>query len=136
MNWSQSLECGYERFDASNQCLLFVLQQIFDTDAECGDRVGCGPRADCGRVRSLLHFARRKFAFEERIMRRVGFPGLADHAEDHRHLLSRIESRSLSRNCEDGMFEVRQIADLWMPWHVVEFDRMFAQWAGGLFLEI
>ena len=47
MNWTQDLECGLERFDTSNQCLIFVLRQILAPGVECQGNPSCGQDASC-----------------------------------------------------------------------------------------
>lgn len=132
MNWTKTLECGFDRFDTSNQCLLFVLRQVFAPGGECQGDAGCNDKcAPCTKVRALQTFVRRKFAFEERLMGSAGFPGLAEHAEDHRRFMAKLEARGQGRNCEHGLSQIKSVADLWVPLHLSEFDRSFAIWACG-----
>jgi len=133
MNWSQEFECGLERFDTSNQCLIFVLRQVLAPGGECRGHPACGQQAsDCTKTRALQTFASRKFAFEERVMRGAEFPGLPEHAEDHRQFLSRIEMKGPPQTCLAGLSEIERIADLWLPLHVDEFDRSFGRWTSAL----
>ena len=64
-------------------------------------------------------------------MRNAEFPGLPEHAEDHRQFLSKIATKTLPRSCYAGLSEINTIADLWLPLHVSEFDRPFGHWTSA-----
>jgi len=118
-----------ERFDLSGQSFLFVLGHIFDPGVECIGLNRCHQSAHCSKAQALTRFARRKFEFEERLMRLSGYPGFDRHAEDHRRFIGKLEGGRLHHGSCDWLLRLREVSDDWTRKHLSDFDHDFGEWA-------
>ena len=124
-----NMPSGSERFDLSGKSFLFVLRQILTSKVECVGLFQCGQNALCSKTQALSRFARRKFDFEERLMRIAGYPGLAEHIDAHRRFIARLERGPVRPGCDEWMRWLQDLADDWALEHLISHDCTFGAWA-------
>jgi len=85
ISWSPRFCVGDEAIDHQHE-ILFRLADAFIRSIGVSERQRCADQ--------LYDYSRNHFAYEEALMRRVGFPGLEDHVQAHKQLLERLETLS------------------------------------------
>jgi len=82
MNWDATLDVGVEAMNREHRDILEAMNQIFDAHAS-------GKRGDVINrlVARLGEVTTRHFADEERLMAKMGYPGLGSHRLIHEKLL-------------------------------------------------
>lgn len=122
-NWAESHSTGTREVDSTNECLLFLLEELFLNSLPCqGSAVSCPKLAD------LEHFLVRKFAREEELMAEAGFPGLDGHRADHVGLLQRL--KTMRRELVCGAYDPDTVYTFLTDWavdHVDTFDAEFGR---------
>lgn len=128
------MDAGYptaeERLSLSEQSFLFVLSHILDHGVECAGTHACGGRSRCSKTQALAQFARRKFEFEEGLMRCSDYPGLAEHRDDHLRLITRIENGPDQAECREWRRWIQSLSKDWTDAHLKSFDKPFGEWVG------
>jgi hypothetical protein len=117
-----------ERLSLSEQSFLFVLSHILDHGVECAGSHVCGGQAPCSKTAALAQFARRKFEFEEGLMRSAEYPGLMAHRDDHLRLIRRIENHPDRAECREWAGWIRALAKDWADAHLHNYDKPFGAW--------
>jgi len=114
LEWKDTYRVGHADIDAQHQELL---RRVVKLIAACT----LESRVDC--ANSLNDHTREHFMHEESLMRSLHFPGIENHIDDHKNLLSKLEliaSQIAEETLEHGELEVF-ITD-WMLTHMVTFD--------------
>ena len=122
-SWAKSHPTGAREIDSTNECLQFVLAELFQNSLPCrGDAVSCRKLGD------LERFLVRKFAREEELMATADFHGLAAHRSDHAILLARLATMRRELVC--GAYDpdmVHAFLTDWAVGHVGSFDSEFGK---------
>lgn len=101
--------------DAEHQQLFRLVNDFFEA---VDDKVVCGERAV-----SLFQYTCEHFKHEETLMLDMGYPAMAEHVEQHHHLLDRIGDL-LDRVSKDTLHasELKTSLAAWLVGHIVTFD--------------
>ena len=82
--WNDSFRCGNERIDSQHQALIHISNELLEAV------LSARPATEISAIIArLLDEARQHFRDEEAILEEMGFPGMAQHVEEHAKLLAR-----------------------------------------------
>jgi hemerythrin-like metal-binding protein len=78
----------------------------------------------------LIEFTRMHFSCEERLLEQHGYPGVAEHRDAHRRLLSQIEEAASHAHHDDELHMQSMLLFLrdWYFDHVEGLDRQYSAW--------
>ena len=79
LDWNDSYSTGLDELDDDHRQLIKIIN---DFDTARAD--GRGEAALGGTLKAAHDYAKNHFAHEEGLMKKHGFPGLAEHASMHR----------------------------------------------------
>ena len=105
--------------EASRDCLVFVLHQLFHPQMICAD-----PGGTCSRIEDTIRFLSRSLEREERLMAATGYPALAAHKREHEKLLRKLERMKRTLVC--GGYDNTLVFDDVTEWtrnHAAAFDK-------------
>lgn len=109
--------------NTANECLLFLVSAMFGANRPCR-RTG-GP---CTKIGDLIVFLRRRFAEEERMMADASYAAATEHREEHRAILSRLDT--LYRTLECGRYDADSVLaflESWAVEHIETYDKPLGQ---------
>lgn len=90
VNWEEQRHCiGIASLDSQHRELVEQVNLIAQAIDEKDPVEKVNALMD-----DLVHLARQHFEFEEALMTQHGFPGVKEHAKEHRGLLQRLSSLS------------------------------------------
>lgn len=122
--WGPGYELGIEDIDLQHHYfanLILRLARDFDAHTDAALRLGM--------LEELNAYARFHFTSEENLMRRAGYPALAEHKALHRALiddLSNRQSRLILSNDDADASEMVGLLVQWFLGHTTHDDRLFA----------
>ena len=123
LEWKDSYKIGNAEIDGQHKYLFELTNELLAVDSMRDLR---------GLVMLLYKHTREHFAQEEALMVKVGFPGIAAHAEKHNKLLSRLND--LSMDVGKGHMNKAAIAALMSDWvvlHVTQDDAQLASYVAA-----
>jgi hemerythrin len=121
ITWERAWELGVETIDADHRRLVETLNAFIRAARE--EDPATRRAAALG---DLLDHACRHFAREERLMERLGVPGLAEHARVHRRLEAQVRHiRDILTGDSSGIAtaEVEDFLTGWLTDHLQGYDR-------------
>jgi len=128
LQWSQSIAVGHGEIDGQHRELFDRASQYFAV---------AGARDKLSQIEAafmyLDSYVRFHFAHEEKLMRRLGFPGLEDHQKEHRDYIRRLDSVKSQFESEGDSPAVAVALDgllrLWLMDHIAQSDRLVGDYA-------
>lgn len=122
--WSNMLSVGVQAIDQQHQTLVAILNEL--GDVVLGRTTAWNESEAMSR---LVAYTETHFAYEEALMRQVGYAGLQAHAEEHRRLFQQVAE--LTATCSAGTAVDHQalLAFLrdWLTSHIMGTDRALGQ---------
>lgn len=122
-NWSEASATGVRAIDSTNECLAFVLEELF-----LGPRACPAETASCPKIEDVERFLERKFRREEKLMEEFGFPGLSAHRIQHISFLRQIHV--IRKDVVCGAYDpaaMHNVLTEWIVDHVNLFDAEFGR---------
>jgi hemerythrin len=120
--WKPSLELGVAEIDAQHKA-LFEVAGRFSAAVEARESVAVLEEL----FAFLAEYALDHFAAEERLMREVGYPELAQHIQEHtlfkRQLASLVPQWSSEGASPAVLMALRGFLELWLTEHVTTSDQ-------------
>ena len=127
--WGPGYELGIEDIDLQHHYfanLILRLSRDFDAHTDAALRLGM--------LEELNAYARFHFTSEENLMRRAGYPALAEHKALHRALIDDLSNRQgrliLSNDAADATEMVGLLVQ-WFLGHTTHEDCLFANFLKG-----
>ncbi|UZP66493.1 bacteriohemerythrin [Desulfovibrio mangrovi] len=122
IEWSDSLSVGYEELDAQHKKMLEIINELFNAVAQGG---AWASMALVGM--ELMEYAQSHFEDEEALMRSCGYPGLAEHQQEHIRFMERIRDFMLvlEEGHSSGMLpmEMFHFLQSWLTEHIMRLDK-------------
>ncbi len=115
LTWSDELVTGNVLVDAHNQCLFFVLNELFASDFPCEMRSRM-----CHKIEDSIVYLTRNFLREEALMTDCGYADLDGHRNEHKALLE--ELLRLQRTLECGRYDTSEMFDLLSSWALAHIE--------------
>ncbi|MBF0610101.1 MAG: HAMP domain-containing protein [Magnetococcales bacterium] len=120
-SWEEEHSTGVAELDADHQNLAKLIVDLQQTSHTADQRQAMAKQLE------LLHLARAHFAREEAYMKRIGFPGLDEHRQQHRQMLDTL--KEMGHQDKEGTREVLRFALSWLFRHVRHHDQAYVGWA-------
>lgn len=118
LSWHDRFSVGHAEIDAQHK-KLFELVNLFD------DVIKMGLSEELGRIMDdLISATIEHFAFEEALMRKIGFPKTVDHVRMHGELLKQVQdmrAKMKAGGYVGAKAIVRFLAD-WLTSHLMRED--------------
>ena len=125
--WTSALELGIEEIDEQHRELFRRAERVYHAM-----RQGQPPAAEA-MLASFRDFVLSHFEFEERWMRRAGFPDLHGHREAHREFADRLHAVTgeyRRHGPSPAVAEtLREWSEAWLLEHIGGPDRLLGRWA-------
>lgn len=122
--WSDSLSVNHKEIDQQHMRLVELL-----ADLELAHAAGEGKDILSRVIRELNDYVREHFSTEERLMHRIGFPGLDAHVAQHEAFVEKLlhfELDYLGDRAELS-HELLIFLQRWFEEHVTGFDQEYAR---------
>ncbi len=123
IDWSDELSVGIQEIDDQHQFLVELLNKLHRAIHQRQ-----GTAAAQAILVELADYTRIHFAVEESLMRILGYPGYADHKQQHDHLIEEIGE--LQEKLESGKksitFELLHFLRIWLTRHIMEEDQQYS----------
>lgn len=128
VHWQDRYETGIQVIDDQHRQLFTSINALFDAL-----QTGASPTEIAPILDFLLAYSVSHFQTEESVMAEHGYPGLADHREDHARLISRVRDfRDRFETAEPPTtLELAHFVRAWMSHHVSEVDMGYAAFVKG-----
>ncbi len=128
IRWQDSLMIGVASVDSDHQVLVSLLNQLAETreEGQARDVVGSV-------LNVMIEYAVDHFDHEEGAMASCGHPGLAEHQQQHRRMIARLQN--FRQQYEDGRHtavdELLQFLKNWLVEHIIAEDTHSGPWVDG-----
>jgi len=119
--WSGRFETGIELVDAQHKSLFAAVNKLADAFQEGKASVQAEESLEF-----LVGYTLEHFQTEERFMRAVNYPGLAEHMGEHARLLEQV--RDLQMDLADGKAATMDVTIFLVDWlkvHIEESDMAY-----------
>jgi two-component system cell cycle response regulator len=123
--WDEGMSVGVESIDQDHRRIIDIINQLSEAFEK-----GSGREVVAGLFDRLEEYASTHFAREERLMEEAGFPGLQEHAAQHKSFAGKIpelrdmllEAAFPSVALETNLFLYR-----WLVGHILSDDMAYTQ---------
>ncbi|MEH6472157.1 MAG: bacteriohemerythrin [Halopseudomonas sp.] len=116
LNWSEDYRLGHARIDAQHQQLFKLLREMEQSIEQCR-----GNETARKGLLALVDYSRYHFDAEEGHMRRLGYPGLAAHQQEHKGIINEIE-HLLDEGKPVLTVELVYFVRRWLADHIINSD--------------
>ena len=126
VEWRNELACGVAEIDRDHRKLVDLLNGAY-----AKMMTGEGGQATLTLANELSKLAARHFADEERLMNRIGYPGLAGHKKIHQDMIDRFgvlfgRFKQGDKSAGKDLFDYLAA---WLQEHTFKQDRAFVEYA-------
>lgn len=122
--WNESFATGIPAIDKQHRSLIRLINDIFLLLSKHVDVV-----AFRRLVSRLQDYTRTHFAYEEKFMKDIGYPGLPGHLAEHRKLVTKTQvlHASLPFQTDSATQEMFQVLRRWWVNHICNIDMAYAR---------
>ena len=132
LQWSPSIAVGHPEIDGQHRELFERARQFFATVGLPAPTRGARFSAAFLYLDSYVRF---HFIQEERLMSRLRYPDLAQHREEHRTYISRLDAVKSQFECEGDSASVAAALEgllrLWLLEHIARADKRVGEFAAS-----
>jgi hemerythrin len=123
ITWDQSYSVSVKRCDEQHQKLFALMNELHDAM-----RVGAGGSVVQKVVRELNDYTISHFAAEELLLERSGYPGLAEHREEHKKFVAQVNKfrDDLEQGGGTSSVAVLEFLRDWLARHIKQTDRKYS----------
>ena len=128
IDWTADYELGILEIDRQHRRLVEIVNRLHDAmEQDCPRGVVQGVVSD------LVTYTELHFTYEEMLMRRMDYPGLESHLNEHSGLTRELmESESALKSGQSRVsVELMSFLRKWLLDHVIGEDRALANYAVG-----
>lgn len=125
LTWNNTCSVGVRAMDNQHGILMDTIN-----DLQAALLRDCSRERVSAQLDLLLKFTSMHFQGEERLMEQHGFPGLAEHRDEHHRLLVQIRE-SAHRMQRSGDVQARALLQFLRDWFLVHFegpDQEYGPW--------
>jgi hemerythrin len=123
MNWDDKFSVGVEEIDAQHKNLIGMVNEFYD-GVKSDDQKALGSL-----LTSLIEYAVRHFATEEKYMKKFNYPGTATHIKEHRSFAEK--ATDVQKRVDSGKLilslEITSFVKNWIVNHVLGTDKKYSQ---------
>jgi hemerythrin len=123
ITWDKSYSVNVKRCDEQHQKLFALMNQLHDAM-----RVGAGGSVVQKVVQELNDYTISHFAAEELLLERFGYPGLAEHREEHKRFVAKVNQfrDDLEQGGGTSSVAVLEFLKDWLARHIKQTDRKYS----------
>lgn len=125
MEWHEGLSTGNELIDRQHRSLLECVAEVRRTGAR-GGVLKSALAMDALRSYVAVHFST-----EEELMHASGYPRLAEHIEEHRAFVARLDALMKENVCRNNSAELVEFLDHWLENHLLLSDMDYVPYLTG-----
>ncbi len=122
IKWSEEYSIGIEYIDQDHKKLLHLLNQfsIAYDYAQCEE-------FEREALTELVSYTKYHFKREEKLMEDYGYPGLAEHREEHQAMIDTVEDyvKIYNEQGHDSLKQVTNLLTFWLINHIKESDKQY-----------
>lgn len=122
MKWTKALETGSEIIDEQHKGLFNCLAELATAAAEQRTLLAVYS------LTRLKHYVREHFTTEEAVMKRAGFPRLAEHMTEHEDFRVRIADLQNKAIVLDVSAEMVEFLTDWLVNHIAKSDLEYVRY--------
>ena len=124
IEWTQEYSVGNEVLDGQHQNLLEIIN-MFDEARKRGK----GSKVMYQILNDIVGYTQEHFAFEEKMMLEMEYPGLKLHQSQHRQLLQKVERLQYEFLHEGRRItaEASEFFNYWLTSHILKHDKEYAE---------
>ncbi len=129
LGWSPAFSVGVSELDAQHRTLIDMINQLADfptDDAQASEASASFTAA----LAAMFEYMQVHFQAEEDYMRRIGFPGLSGHEQEHAGFFTRMADFSLTSAPSAALAQsMHQYLLNWLLAHILGSDMAYRQFA-------
>ena len=120
--WDASYSVRVKQFDADHQQLVAILNELYD-----GMTAGHGQQVLNDVLNRLVLYAQRHFAAEEVAMRKIQYPQLQEHVDEHRKFTAKVGvvMQELKTGKIGISLELFDFLSGWLKHHIMVVDKQY-----------
>ena len=126
LTWKEEWDLGIKPIDKQHRNILKAIN--FVCDWACNTKGGKGDMEKV--IRALEAYAAKHFAYEENLLRKIGYPPLSDQEREHRLFTKKVQQMkhqlAEATELDDLAFEVVSFLQAWLKHHILEHDADYA----------
>ncbi len=125
ITWNDCLSLGIPEIDEQHRHLVKVANLVLAA-VHKGKGETCVKKV----VEVLRQYTKEHFLAEEEYMRRIGYPGLGEHRQEHRRLTQSVKFIQHSLYIKERVTaeELRDLLRSWLLDHILQMDTAIAAW--------
>lgn len=125
-HFSADFLVGIAQVDSEHQRLFEIAGRVYDCLAAQHDAALAEARSA---IEELLEYTSTHFASEEGLMEAAGYPDLAAHRAQHRHLLLQARDMKMQGDRAEDYLpgELNHFISNWLAHHILLDDRKFGE---------
>jgi hemerythrin len=123
--WSGGIELGHAEIDGQHKRLLLLGEDLVEPPISSAVH-----KPSATKLQALIDFAQEHFAFEENLMRSMGYPGADEHANVHTLLLADLRKYCfrVQRGLHTDPAGLTSFLWHWIVLHIGSEDRDLVIW--------
>lgn len=132
IDWDQSLSVNVDKLDRQHQDLFSLFNKLHDLIATDARRLEINRH-----LTGLIRHTREHFAEEEQLMKKLAYPGYAEHQQEHEELLQSLIDyrRCLDSGEQLAPFELLTFLRDWILDHLLGPDQEMGLYCQHLYLK-
>lgn len=121
--WLPEYSVKIDAIDAQHRELVSILNRLFIAVSRLE-----GDKAIAGILDALTDYTRTHFALEEQLMQLAQYPALAEHQEEHRRLMEKLDALCRKHLVEEKpiYFEMLAFLKTWLREHIQGEDTKYS----------
>jgi len=121
--WTDDFSVGIQEIDEQHKMLFELINRLFLAALKREDHARTLEILD-----TLVDYTKTHFALEERLLDAAGFPGLAEHQQEHLKFVEKMHSMVQKFLVEERTitFELINFLKRWLKEHILETDMAYA----------
>jgi hemerythrin len=121
--WTDEYSVGIEEIDNQHKTLFDLINRLYFAALNREDATETVEILD-----TLLDYTRTHFALEEKLLESAGYADLAEHAQEHRRFIEKLNSVVQKFMIEEKTvtFELINFLKHWLKEHILETDTAYA----------
>ena len=126
--WDDAYSVGMAEIDNQHKELVKMTNDLFLSSREGGF---AADKAFLQTAKKASDYTREHFSFEEDIMQKAGYPGLADHKKQHSDFLETILKSMLEFEAgKTAGIEMARFLKKWLLNHIAISDKQYSAFLG------
>jgi hemerythrin len=124
MNWKETYSVNVKEFDEQHKKLVAMINEL-----HAAMKMGKGKEAMAVILQEMVDYAASHFATEEKYMTRLGFPGYAQHRDEHSAFKKKVLDFQQEYNAGSVALSI-EVMDFLVDWlvkHIQSIDKQYSQ---------